>query len=101
MAYNLLVLGPMQHRAGDTVIRQSNTMRIGKLLDQMSQALTMGGLKPFRVVTPESPNEPAIVELVMGEIEQADSWCSTSPEACLASPTRPASSTRLAFHIFS
>jgi len=72
MAYNLLVLGPMQHRAGDTVIRQSNTMRIGKLLDQMSQALTMGGLKPFRVVTPESPNEPAIVELVMGEIEQAD-----------------------------
>ena len=32
----------------------------------------MGGLKPFRVVTPESPNEPAIVELVMSEIEQAD-----------------------------
>ena len=49
MAYNLLVLGPMQHRAGDTVIRQSNTARIRKLLDQMSRALTAGGLKPFRV----------------------------------------------------
>ncbi len=72
MAYNLLVLGPMQHRVGDSVIRQSNTARIGEILDQMSQALTVGGLKPFRVVTPESPNETTIIELVMSEIEQAD-----------------------------
>ena len=72
MAYNLLVLGPMQHRVGDTVVRASNTKRIGEILDQMSQALTAGGLKPFRVVTPESPNETAIVELIMSEIEQAD-----------------------------
>jgi nucleoside 2-deoxyribosyltransferase len=72
MAYNLLVLGPMQHRVGDTVIRHSNTARVGEVLEQMSRALTVGGLKPFRVVTPESPNEPAIVELVMSEIERAD-----------------------------
>jgi nucleoside 2-deoxyribosyltransferase len=72
MAYNLLVLGPMQHRVGDTVIRQSSTKRIGEILEQMSQALTVGGLKPFRVVTPESPDEPTIIELVMSEIEQAD-----------------------------
>ncbi|MGO9483555.1 MAG: hypothetical protein ACLPX9_03075 [Rhodomicrobium sp.] len=72
MTYNLLVLGPMQHRVGDAVIRQSNTARIGEILDQMSQALTVGGLKPFRVVTPESPNETTIIELVMSEIEQAD-----------------------------
>ncbi len=72
MTYNLLVLGPMQHRVGDTVIRQSNTKRIGEILEQMSQALTVGGLKPFRVATPESPNETSIIELVMSEIEQAD-----------------------------
>jgi nucleoside 2-deoxyribosyltransferase len=72
MRYNLLVLGPMQHRLGDEVIRQSNTKRIGEILDQMSQALSVSGLKPFRVVTPESPNETAIIELVMNEIEQAD-----------------------------
>jgi len=72
MTYNLLVLGPMQHRAGDTVIRQSNTKRVGEILDQMSQALAVSGIKPFRVVTPESPNETTIIELVMSEIEQAD-----------------------------
>ncbi len=72
MAYNLLVLGPMQHRVGDTVLRASNTKRIGELLDQMSGALSEGGAKPFRVSTPESPNETAIIELVMSEIEQAD-----------------------------
>ncbi|MGO9173430.1 MAG: hypothetical protein ACLP7P_15915 [Rhodomicrobium sp.] len=72
MTYNLLVLGPMQHRVGDHVIRQSNTKRIGEILDQMAQALAAGGPKPFRVTTPESPNETAIIELIMGEIEQAD-----------------------------
>ncbi|MGO8778862.1 MAG: nucleoside 2-deoxyribosyltransferase [Rhodomicrobium sp.] len=72
MTYNLLVLGPMQHRVGDTVIRQSNTKRIGEILDQMSQALAVSGVKPFRAVTPEDPNESAIIELVMSEIEQAD-----------------------------
>jgi len=72
MTYNLLVLGPMQHRVGDKVIRQSNTKRIGEILDQMSEALAAGGPKPFRVTTPESPNETAIIELIMGEIEQAD-----------------------------
>lgn len=72
MTYNLLVLGPMQHRVGDDVIRQSNTKRIGEILDQMSQALSVSGIKPFRVVTPESPNETAIIELVMNEIEEAD-----------------------------
>ncbi len=72
MTYNLLVLGPMQHRAGDTVIRQSNTKRIGEILDRMSQTLAVSGVKPFRVVTPESPHETTIIELVMSEIEQAD-----------------------------
>jgi hypothetical protein len=72
MPYNLLVLGPMQHRVGDTVIRHSNTKRIGEVLDQMSDALAAGMEKPFRVITPESPNETAIIELVMSEIEQAD-----------------------------
>ncbi len=72
MAFNLLVLGPMEHRVGDRIVRASNTRRVGEILEQMSQALTMGGLTPFRVVTPESPNETAIVELIMGEIEQAD-----------------------------
>ncbi len=72
MAYNLLVLGPMQHRAGDNILRESNTARIGVILDQMSQALGEGGPKPFRVVTPENPSEPAIVELVLSEIEKAD-----------------------------
>ena len=46
MTYNLLVLGPMQHRVGDTVIRQSNTKRIGEVLEQMSQALAVGGMPP-------------------------------------------------------
>lgn len=72
MTYNLLVLGPMQHRIGDNVVRQSNTKRIGEILDQMSQALAVSGLKPFRVSTPESPNESTIIELIMSEIEQAD-----------------------------
>jgi nucleoside 2-deoxyribosyltransferase len=72
MSYNLLVLGPMQHRVGDDVIRESNTKRVGEILDQMSRALAIGGEKPFRVVTPESTNDTSIVELVMGEIEQAD-----------------------------
>jgi len=72
MPYNLLVLGPMQHRVGDQVVRESNTKRIGEILDQMSAALSGGGGKPYRVVTPETPNESTIIELVMGEIEQAD-----------------------------
>src|SRR5258706_7174031 len=72
MSYNLLVLGPMQHRVGDDVIRESNTKRVGEILDQMSRALAIGGEKPFRVVTPGSTNDTSIVELVMGEIEQAD-----------------------------
>jgi hypothetical protein len=72
MPYNLLVLGPMQHRVGDQVIRESNTKRMGEILDQMSAALATGSGKPFRVITPETPNESTIVELVMGEIEQAD-----------------------------
>jgi hypothetical protein len=70
--YNLLVLGPIQHRVGDQIIRESNTKRVGEILDQMSAALASGGEKPFRVMTPESPNESTIVELVMSEIEQAD-----------------------------
>ncbi|MBI4723511.1 MAG: hypothetical protein HY765_00300 [Rhodomicrobium sp.] len=72
MPYNLLVLGPMQHRVGDNVIRESNTKRVGEILDQMSSSLAVAGMKPFRVVTPESPNETTIIELIMGEIEQAD-----------------------------
>ncbi len=72
MAYNLLVLGPMQHRVGDSVIRESNTRRVGEILEQMSAALASGAEKPFRVITPESPNEQAIIELVLNEIEQAD-----------------------------
>lgn len=72
MSYNLMVLGPMQHRIGDEVIRESNTKRLGQILDQMSQALANGGQKPFRVVTPESTTDTSIVELVMSEIEQAD-----------------------------
>jgi nucleoside 2-deoxyribosyltransferase len=72
MAYNLLVLGPMQHRVGDRIIRTSNTRRLGEILGQMSQALSAGELNPFRVVTPETPNESAIIELILSEIEQAD-----------------------------
>src|SRR5262249_39916519 len=72
MPYNLLVLGPMQHRVGDTVIRTSNSRRIAEILDQMSDALATAGGKPFRVTSPESPNETAIIELVLSEIEQAD-----------------------------
>jgi nucleoside 2-deoxyribosyltransferase len=72
MAYNLLVLGPMQHRTGDNILRESNTARIGVILGQMSRALGEGGREPFRVVTPESPSEPAIIELVLSEIEKAD-----------------------------
>lgn len=72
VTYNLLVLGPMQHRVGDAVIRESNTRRIGEILDQMSAALATAAGKPFRVVTPESPNETIIIDLVLSEIEQAD-----------------------------
>jgi nucleoside 2-deoxyribosyltransferase len=62
----------MQHRIGDTVIRASNTKRIAEILDQMSDALATAGGRPFRVTSPESPNETAIIELVLSEIEQAD-----------------------------
>ncbi len=72
MPYNLLVLGPMQHRVGDNIIRESNTKRLGVILSQMADALAAGGFKPFRVITPESPDETGIIELVMSEIEQAD-----------------------------
>ncbi len=72
MPYNLLVLGPMQHRVGDNIIRESNTKRLGEILAQMSEALSAGSFRPFRVVTPESPDETGIIDLVMTEIEQAD-----------------------------
>jgi hypothetical protein len=72
MPYNLLVLGPMQHRIGDNVIRDSNTRRLGEILTQMSIALAGGGERPFRVITPESPDDSGIVELVLSEIERAD-----------------------------
>jgi hypothetical protein len=72
MPYNLLVLGPMQHRVGDTVIRPSNKRRIAQLLDQMSDALANAGGKPFRVTSPESTNETTIIELILSEIELAD-----------------------------
>jgi hypothetical protein len=62
----------MQHRAGDTIIRESNTQRLGEILTQMTEALSAGGFKPFRVITPESPDETGIIDLVMSEIEQAD-----------------------------
>ena len=72
MQYNLLVLGPMEHLEGDTVVRQSNTKRLGRLLDQISESLSANGVAPFRVVTPDGHAQTVIEQMVLNEIEQAD-----------------------------
>ena len=71
MEYNLLVLGPMEQREGDTIIDRSSTRRLGDIIEQMSRSLDAAGAS-FRVVTPDAPNQNVIVQMVLDYVEQAD-----------------------------
>jgi len=72
MQYNLLVLGPMEHLEGDTVLRESNTKRLGRLIEQISESLAENGVAPFRIVTPDGRAQNVIEQMVLNEVEQAD-----------------------------
>ena len=72
MQYNVLVLGPMERREGDTVVRPASTKLIAGLLEKMSAALASGSQPPYRVMTPDEGPQGPIVEKVLDKIEEAD-----------------------------
>jgi nucleoside 2-deoxyribosyltransferase len=72
MQYNVLVLGPMERLEGDTVLRESNTKRLGRLLQQISESLAEDGVPPFHIVIPDGQAQTVIEQMVLNEIEQAD-----------------------------